>query len=121
MLFDESERALYLGYVITVNKVVREGTFFIEGEGRGLIGVVMGRISRLKGRVNNLNGGGGGGSSLFTQMSSIFMHCLIIRHKQVVQLLLDNSADVNIQADDGCTAFDMASIIGEIFSVANLF
>lgn len=39
---------------------------------------------------------------------------LLQRHKQVVKLLLENSADVNIQADDGCTAFDMASIIGKL-------
>ncbi|XP_031564068.1 ankyrin repeat and SAM domain-containing protein 6-like isoform X2 [Actinia tenebrosa] len=41
------------------------------------------------------------------------MQATYYRHKQVVKLLLDHSADVNIQADDGCTAFDMASIIGD--------
>lgn len=37
---------------------------------------------------------------------------LSFRHKSVAKLLIESRADVNIQARDGYTAFDMASIIG---------
>ena len=34
-------------------------------------------------------------------------------HKAVSRLLIDHGANVNIQAKNGCTAFDIASIIGD--------
>jgi hypothetical protein len=50
---------------------------------------------------------------MYINKSFILLSYYFARHKQVVKLLLDCSANVNIQADDGCTAFDMASIIGK--------
>ena len=38
---------------------------------------------------------------------------LHFRFKAVAKLLIKSGADVNIQGNNGCTAFDMASIIGE--------
>lgn len=38
---------------------------------------------------------------------------LLFRHKAVAKLLIDAGANVNIQEKNGCTAFDMATVIGE--------
>ena len=38
---------------------------------------------------------------------------LHFRHIAVAKLLIDSGANVNIQEKNGCTAFDVASIIGE--------
>lgn len=38
---------------------------------------------------------------------------LLFRHKTVAKLLIDAGANVNIQEKNGCTAFDMATVIGE--------
>ena len=39
--------------------------------------------------------------------------CVSCRKKQVAVFLLNVGADVSVQAKNGCTAFDMASLIGE--------
>jgi len=40
------------------------------------------------------------------------MQATYYRHKAVAKLLIDSGANVNIQEKNGCTAFDVASIIG---------
>ncbi|XP_020625201.1 ankyrin repeat and SAM domain-containing protein 6-like isoform X2 [Orbicella faveolata] len=41
------------------------------------------------------------------------MQATYYRHKAVAKLLIDSGANVNIQEKNGCTAFDVASIIGD--------
>ncbi|XP_020893003.1 ankyrin repeat and SAM domain-containing protein 6 isoform X2 [Exaiptasia diaphana] len=41
------------------------------------------------------------------------MQATYYSHKHIVKLLLDHSADVNVRAEEGYTAFDMATIIGD--------
>ena len=47
---------------------------------------------------------------MITSFSESVLH---LRHKAVVKLLIDSGDNVNIQEKNGCTAFDMATIIGE--------
>ena len=39
---------------------------------------------------------------------------LHFRFKAVAKLLIESGADVNIQGNNGCRAFDIGSIIGEL-------
>jgi len=48
-----------------------------------------------------------------TSMTVSFSLLNPFRHKAVAKLLIDSGANVNIQEKNGCTAFDVASIIGE--------
>ena len=50
---------------------------------------------------------------LYLVFNSRRLVILLFRFKEVAKLLIESGADVNIQANNGCRAFDIGSIIGE--------